>query len=76
MLDRHLEPDWHEERCTELEERFFEKYILPMHLKEKKYIQMAIDEDLTFDEVVEAIYANEYESYLNPEGDDYYEEEA
>lgn len=75
MLDHLLEQDCEDIHCTVLEEKFFEKYLLPMHLKEKKYVQMAIDEDLTFDEVVEAIYANEYESYLNQGRDeDYYEE--
>lgn len=64
MLDCMLEMPCREGHLCELEESFFEKHILPMHLKEKKYVQMAIEEGLTFDEVVEAIYENEYEKYL------------
>lgn len=71
MLDHLLELDCVDTRRGELEAEFFEKYLLPEHLKERKYIQMAIDDDLTFDEVVEAIYANEYESYLMRGCDEY-----
>lgn len=73
MLDCMLEEDCVESRFDEIEENFFATYLLPLHLKEKKYIQMAIDDDLTFDEVVEAIYANEYESYLQGRVDSFYE---
>lgn len=64
MLCCMLDHPSREGHIKELEADFFEKYLLPMHLKEKKYLRMAVEENLSFDELIEVIYENEYESYL------------
>ncbi len=62
MLDCMLELDYPDP--YDIDEEIFETDYLPQFLKDPKYVALAIEEGLTFDEIVEAIYANEYEGFL------------